>query len=85
MEIWIAVDLPNIEKQERGGDILTNVESSKSHGEFCFASVTVRSVCLVLDDESWTGGNVCGPVAAMLQSRADRLQIDEELLQPGVQ
>lgn len=39
---------------------MTNAESSTSHGKFCRDSGTVRRVHPVLDDQSQTGGNVCG-------------------------
>lgn len=51
---------------------MTNVESSMSHGMFHCDFGTVRTVHSVLDDQSQTGGNVCGlgdMVAATPRSR----------------
>lgn len=66
---------------------MTNVESSTSHGKFCRDSGTVRRVHPVLDDQSRTGGNVCG----LREHRGSHSQVQTdvrihgELPQPGAQ
>lgn len=66
---------------------MTNVESSTSHGKFCRDPGTARRVHPVLEDQSLTGGNVCGlgeHSGGHFQVQTD-VRIHGALPQPGAQ